>query len=240
MYQTYIGTMLFPITPGKLTVKINGNNKVLTLINEGEVNLIKSPGLTDITTEFILPAITEYPFATYIDGFQNPKYYLDYLEELKQSDQPTTFKMLRSSPNGSELLWDTNISVTIENYDIVEDAEDQGMDIVVKVFMREYKEWGAKKLVVKKTKKKKTKKKSATKKKKRKTKSTAKTYTVKQGDTLYTIAKKQLGSESKQAAIYKLNKSTMDSAAKKHGHKSAKEGTGYLVYIGTKLKLPKK
>ena len=65
-YYMYINKVLFPITPGKLSVKINGNNKTTTLINEGEVNLIKTPGLTDITIdELILPAFQNYPFANY-------------------------------------------------------------------------------------------------------------------------------------------------------------------------------
>ena len=36
MYYMYIDKILFPVTPGKLQVNINGSNKTLTLINEGE------------------------------------------------------------------------------------------------------------------------------------------------------------------------------------------------------------
>ena len=241
MYQMYIEKVLFPVTPGKLTMKINGTNKTLTLINEGEVNLIKSPGLTDLSTEVLLPSITEYPFANYPDGFQNLSYYLEQLEKWKQAKKAVTFKLLRTSPNGQELLWDTNIPVTIEDYQIVEDAEDQGMDVVVKIDMLEYREWGAKKLVVKKSNKKSSskKKKTATKKKKRKTKDIAKSYTVKSGDCMWNIAKKQLGNGSKWKKIYNLNKSTIESWAKKYGHKSAIEGTNCWIFPGEKLKLPK-
>ena len=80
MYQMYIDKVLFPVTPGKLQVNINGTNKTITLINEGEVNLIKSPGLTDISTEVLLPTLTEYPFAVYTNGFQKPNWYLEQLE----------------------------------------------------------------------------------------------------------------------------------------------------------------
>ena len=241
MYQMYIEKTLFPVTPGKLNMKVNGMNKTLTLVNEGEVNLIKSPGLTDISTEVLLPTLTEYPFATYPDGFHKPKYYLEKLEKWKQKKKPVTFKLLRTSPNGKKLLWDTNIPVTIENYQIVEDAEEQGLDVVVKIEMLEYKEWGSKKLVIKKSKKKGSKKKkTATKKKTRKTKDTANTYTVKKGDCMWAIAKKQLGNGNRWKEIYNLNKSTIESWAKKYGHKSAIEGTGCWIFPGEKLKLPKK
>lgn len=240
MYQMYIEKVLFPVTPGKLTMKINGSNKTLTLINEGEVNLIKTTGLTDLSTEVLLPTLTEYPFAAYPDGFHRPKYYLEKLEKWKQRKKPVTFKLLRTSPNGKKLLWDTSISVTIEDYQVVEDAEEQGLDVVVKITMLEYRQWGAKKLVIKKSKKKTSGKKTATKKKARKTKDPAKTYTVRKGDCMLGIAKKQLGSASRWKEIYNLNKSTIESWAKKYGHKSAIEGTGCWIFQGEKLKLPKK
>lgn len=232
MYQMYIDKVLFPVTPGKLKTKINGKNKTITLINEGEVNLIKSPGLTDISTEVLLPTLTEYPFAVYTDGFQNPDYYLEKLEKWKQSGNPVSFKMLRTSPDGKELLWDTNMSVTIEDYDIDEDADSQGLDVMVAISMKQHKEWGAKKLLIKKSKK----KKAVKKKKTRKTKTPAKSYTVKSGDTLMGIARKQLGNASKWKSIYNLNKKTIEAAAKKHGRKSS--SNGHWIYSGTKLKLP--
>lgn len=240
MYQMYIEKTLFPVTPGKLVTKINGTNRTLTLINEGEVNLVKTAGLTDISTEVLLPALTEYPFAVYSGGFKDPGYYLGKLEKWKQKKKPVTFKMLRMSPDGRKLLWDTNIPVTIEDYQITEDAAEQGFDVTVKITMKEYREWGAKKLVINKPNKNtkaKSLKKAAVKKKTRKTKEPAKTYTVKKGDCLMMIAKKQLNDASKWKSIYSLNKNTIEAEAKKHGRKSS--SNGYWIYPGTKLKLPK-
>ena len=31
----------FPVTPEKISIKINGNNKTVNLINEGEINILK-------------------------------------------------------------------------------------------------------------------------------------------------------------------------------------------------------
>lgn len=239
-YFMHIQTVCFPITPGKLTLKIGNKNKTITLINEGEVNLIKTPGLTDIQIdELILPAIQKYPFANYLnEEFKGPDYYLQKLEAWKKKkNKPVQFKLTRTTPDGKNLLWDTNFDVTIENYEIIEDADNQGMDVKIKLNMKEYRTWGSKKLVVKKkstSTKKTTVKKTTT----RKTKETAKSYTVKKGDCLYNIAKKQLNNASRWKEIYTLNKKTIEETAKKHGKKSS--SNGHWIYPGTKLKLPSK
>ena len=253
MYSMYIQDVLFPVTPGKISYKIGNNNKTITLINEGEVNLIKTPGLTEITIdELLLPVYQKYPFTQYEHGFKTAKYYLDKLEKWKKSKKPVSFKMIKPEPVGTkgdfygfdfskytkQMLIGSKGTVykyvTIEDYEIMEDAENYGMDIAVKLTMKEYRQWGIKKLVVKKSQ---TLKQVAVKKKTRKTKSTAKTYKVKKGDTLLNIAKKQLGNASRRKEIYKLNKKQIEQAAKKHGRKSS--SNGLYLYKGTVLKLPK-
>ena len=51
--------MQLPVPPAKMTVKIKGKNKTVDLINEGEANLIKDAGLTEISFDarFQTPAI---------------------------------------------------------------------------------------------------------------------------------------------------------------------------------------
>lgn len=57
-------------------------------------------------------------------------------------------------------------------------------------------------------------------------------YTVKEGDTLYTISKATLGSGSRYKEIYKLNKSAIDKRNK------GKNVNRYTVYTGMNLQLP--
>lgn len=231
----YIQDVCFPITPGKMVLKIENKNKTVTLINEGEVNLIKTPGLTDIQIdELILPAIQQYPFANYLNNeFKGPNYYLEKIKAWKNDKTPVKFKLTRTAPDGKDLLWDTNFDVTIEDYEIIEDTDKYGMDVCIKLSMKEYKNWGAKKL------KKKGNSEKAVEKKKviKDTKKPSKTYIVKKGDCLYNIARKQLNNASRWKEIYKLNKKTIEAAAKKHGRKSS--SNGHWIYPGTKLKLPK-
>lgn len=54
-YDMYFDKCLFPVTPEKISIKINGNNKTVNLINEGEINILKKTGLTDIEFEAEIP-----------------------------------------------------------------------------------------------------------------------------------------------------------------------------------------
>lgn len=68
-YDFYLDKCLLPIAPKKLEIKINNANDTITLINEGEINLLKTAELTDIDFECMLPNV-QYPFATYNGGFK--------------------------------------------------------------------------------------------------------------------------------------------------------------------------
>lgn len=237
MYEMYLGGVLFPVTPGKLDIKINGSNSTVSLINECEVNVLKLPGLSDITIDELLLPTQKYPFAQ-PKTETRPAYYTDLLKKWVTEKKPVQFKMLRYEHRTNQLLWDTTMDVSIESYEIIEDADKYGMDVCIKLSMKEYRHWGAKKLVIKKKKIKSGKKKVVVtvKKNRKQTKEVASTYKVKSGDTLMKIAKKQLNNASAWKKIYQLNQKTIEDAARKRGRKSSSNGT--YIYAGTVLKLP--
>ena len=64
----------FPIAPSELSIGVKGRNETIDLMNEGEVNLLKSPGLTEISFKVLIPQVGKYPFAVNdepIDTFTN-------------------------------------------------------------------------------------------------------------------------------------------------------------------------
>ena len=69
-YYFFLGDTMLPIPPARVDTKINGKNKTINLINEGEVNLLKTTGLTDISFIFSLPN-SVYPFANYDNSLQS-------------------------------------------------------------------------------------------------------------------------------------------------------------------------
>lgn len=214
MYNFFMDGVQLPIAPSAMSMKINNKNEVVTLINEGEVNILKKPGLTDIDFEVEFPNV-KYPYAVYPNGFQPASYFLDHLEKLKLSEEPFQFIVNRMKPDGS-LLFDTNMTVSLEDYTIDEDAEN-GFDIKSTITLKQFKPFGTKKLAVKSSSaspasdtnavKTNTKAAKVVVEKQRSTasKTTPKSHTVKAGDTLWAIAKKHLGDGAKANELAKLN-----------------------------------
>ena len=206
MYNFFLGDNMFPVAPPSMNVTINNKNETVTLMDEGEVNLIKKPGLTDIEFELLLPN-KQYPFAVYESGFQPASYYLDILEKAKVDDKPVQFIVNRIMPDGS-MLFDTNMTVTLEDYTITEDAEELGFDVKVTIRLKQYKYFGTKRLKIEtKTNRNGQTTTAAVTEKKRSTvgKTIPKTYTVKSGDTLFKIAKLQLNDGQAYKRLAELN-----------------------------------
>lgn len=215
-----------PQTPAKLSLKIKGKNSTVTLLNEGEINFLKYPGLTEITLPLVFPMLT---------ASKRPDYYLTLLERAKTQRTTTQFIMTRTTPSGG-LLFDTNIKVSVEDYTIEENATN-GLDVSVEVKLKQYRDYSTKTVTIKSTvshndtkdttaKKTTTTSKTAVVKKERET-STApstKTYTVKKGDTLWGIAKKYYGNGAKYTQIYNANKSKIKNPN--------------LIYVGQVFTIP--
>lgn len=221
-YEMYFGKTLMPIMTDKLSFKMDGNNDTTVMMNDGEVNWLKLPKLTEISFDLLLPN-HKYPFAQYIDGYQPASYYLKILEKYMTEKKPFQFIVVRTKPDGTP-LWNTDLTVSLESYEPDEDAA-EGDDVKVSIELKKYVHFGTKKVKIKKKKSGKVTKK--TKKKTRKTtKNTSKqkTYTVKKGDTLCKIAKKFYGDDSKYKLIYNANKGKLKSPNK--------------IYVGQKLTIP--
>lgn len=145
-YDFYLNKCLLPVAPQKLEIKINNANDTVTLINDGEINILKTPALTDIEFECEIPQVKQ-PYAVYKSGFQEASYFLDYFERLKTSKQPFQFLVSRTMPNG-KVLFSTNIKVSMEDYKITEEAKN-GFDLKVKISLKQYREYGTKTVNIK-------------------------------------------------------------------------------------------
>ena len=72
-YSFYMDGVLLPVTPETLQLKIKGRNETVTLMDQGEVNVLKSPGLTEVSFDALLPNV-RYPFAEYPGEFRKAEY----------------------------------------------------------------------------------------------------------------------------------------------------------------------
>ena len=189
-YYFYLGNVLLPIPPSKLELKISNNNKTYNLINYSQINVLKNPGLSSLEFEVVLPN-TKYPFAMYKNNFQNAKYYLGVLENLKVNRSAFQFIVVRKFPNGKD-IFNTNIKVALEEYTIT-DTTEEGFDTKVKIKLKQYRPPAVTRTV--------TTNNTAV------AKPSGQNYTVKRGDCLWNIAKRFYGNGAKYTTIYNANRS---------------------------------
>lgn len=202
-YQFLMDGMLLPVTPAAVSMKVKGRNKTMTLINGEEINIVKSPSLTEISFDALLPNM-KYPFAVYPDGFHNAKYYLTKLEEMKKKIS-FPFQILRElSENVPLYNTEKDMTVTLEEYSIKEDAG-QGFDVEVSIKLKQYQKYFTKldtaeiKQAADGTAVAEVKAERPAKKEQ------PKGYTVVKGDCLWAICQKQLGDGARCWDIAKLN-----------------------------------
>lgn len=221
--------LTFPITPSSLSIKVGSNNKVVNLINEGDINILKSPSLAEIDFTARFP-MKKYPYSREASEFTT---YYDFFKSLKEDRKSFRFIVARHRPNGSR-TWDTNMLVSLEDFDISEDAS-EGDDVLVTFKLKQFKEYGINKITVKQDTYKPT---ISTEPVRGTDNKGAKpgAYTVKSGDCLWLIAKDKYGDGSLWKKIYDANKSAIEADAKKHGKQSS--SNGHWIYPGLKLTIP--
>lgn len=202
-YKMYIAGALMPITPSQVKVKINNQNKTLTLISGEEINILKDAKLTDVSFDVVLPQVP-YPFTN--GGAQGASYYLSLFESLKKSKTPFQWILNRSRPDGAALFY-SNLTVGMEDYQITDDAK-EGFDLTVSVKLKQYRAFGTKTVQITPAPAPSQPATATVQPAPRPAETAPKSssYTVKSGDCLWNIAKKQLGDGSRWKEIYELNK----------------------------------
>lgn len=196
--------MKFPLAPERLVTRVRGHNKEYETLGAGEINLIKDIGLRILEFTVFLPKE-----ASFADGFTQeeqagyaPINYLAKLREIMAGKCRIALIVERTLPDG-EKIFNGNMPVTLENYTIRENAGEEGSfwaDIKIKEYRDIYpivyeptgdkSQSGAVNL---------------TETGQRQNKQTAKSYTVKKGDSLWKIAKLELNDGSRYKEIAELN-----------------------------------
>lgn len=232
-FDTSYGLLSFPITPGELSIKVGSNNDTVTLISEEDINILKSPTLTEVEFEARFP-MRKYPYARECKDFNT---YFEIIKKLKAEKKSFRFIVARRTPSGKR-TWDTNLLMALEEFEVQENA-DEGDDVIISFSLKQYKEYGVKTIKITPPKAKVpsvSTTSTAPKTRSTENKPNNSTYTVVKGDCLYNIAIKQLGSSSRWREIYNLNKAAIEADAKRHGKKSS--SNGHWIWSGLVLTMP--
>lgn len=226
-FQTPYGLVEFPITPGEVTISNGSNNDVITLITEGDVNILKSPSLIEVEFEARFPT-HKYPYSIDPDRILS---YHEIFTKLKEEKKPFKFIIARSGW-AEKSTGNTNLLMALEDLETKESA-DEGDDVIYTFKLKQYKEYGVVTLpasTMPET--------TSTARKHRNSNKddSQKEYIVQKGDCLWLIAKKFYGNGAKWPVIYSANKSIIEETARSHGLQSS--SNGHWIFPGTKLIIP--
>lgn len=186
-----------PINPGSIEMGDGSNSSTYDIVGVGEINVIKNPKLTTYAFSSIFPA-QAYPFIS-ASTVLEPSEYVDMLNEWKATKRPIRFVFTGSS-------FDINEAVSIDDFEWKEVAGSIG-DIEYTLKLRKYVFYSAQRVNV-------ATRQSGTattrviqkgSKPRQNDRQVPKTRTLAPGENLWTIAKKELGDDSKWREIQKLN-----------------------------------
>lgn len=211
-----------PVMPEKLTVKRSLDSSEKTVLEIGNVNLLKGAKLRQVTFSSFFP-VRRIPAVSAPQAVRAPIWYVRKLRGMMESKKPLRFILL-----GNDL--DINMWVSLESFEYSESYGAVG-DIEYKVTFKEWVDYSPRKVTIKSGKavigdKKRTGQPSSS------PGSKAVSYTVKAGDCLWNICKAQYNNGALYDKLYQANKSTIDGMNK---------GTGlpkYTIYAGEVLTLP--
>ncbi len=216
MIKTYIDGKQLPVNPfDDIKLTYTANNQRLEVVDIGEVTLMGKRKLTAISIDSIFPA-SHYSWVS-VSNPRDPDYYVDYLLGRFKRSKP-----VRLVITGDGV--DINLRCSIERF-VPSRRAGETEDCYYSLSLMEYRAPSIRRLASPTPK-------TAVLGAVTSTASTAKTYTVRVGDSLWGIAHSQLGNGNRYPEIYALNKALMD--AKNNAAGTPK----YTIYGGQVLTLP--
>ena len=181
-----------PVLPAKLNVSSPGKNDRVTVLELGEVLLLRKKGLRVISWESFFPADS----APYTTGqVREPISIIQVIQKARDAQSPVRFLI-----TGTDL--DCNFKMGIDSFEYEERSGELG-DLYYTIKLYEWKDTSPKRIILPATKKEPAKAKEP---QRDGSPEKSNIYTVQSGDCLWIIAKKFYGNGSEYTKIYNANK----------------------------------
>lgn len=208
-----------PWLPEEIEYRSGGIKAVAyDIMNKGTIEIPTGTGLKEVSWNSVFPGIGRTDDSMLRGSWQNPSYYHNILEDWRTKGTPLTIMVTGYPINFDAHLKDYTAKPAGGFGDMeyeLELIEDRNLTITSSTTTA-----GSS---------------STTQTLKRPT-TTQTSYTIKSGDTLWSIAQKQLGAGSKWQTIYSANKEIIESTAKKHGKSSS--NNGWWIFPGVTIQIP--
>lgn len=122
-----------PVNPEELMISSESNNKTSEIVSLGEISLLRTKKLATLSIDCFFPANQDAPYVLTKGKFEEPQFYVDFIELVRNANQPMRF-----------IITDTgvNMLVSIEGFEYGLKAGDD--DLYYKLQLKEYKPYGSK------------------------------------------------------------------------------------------------
>lgn len=187
-----------PVLPAKLNVSSPGKNERVTVLELGEVLLLRKKGLRILSWESFFP-VSKAPYTT--GQIRDPVSIIQAIQKARDQKSPVRFLI-----TGTDL--DCNLRMGIDSFEYEERSGELG-DLYYTIKLYEWKDISPKRIVL--PEKKEEPAKTQEPERPGTPEQTSKTYTVKPGDCLWNIAKAIYGKGSDYTKIYNANKGVIGS-----------------------------
>ncbi|WDV47456.1 LysM peptidoglycan-binding domain-containing protein [Clostridiaceae bacterium M8S5] len=188
-YNIFINNLKIPVLPEEINVDRKSNNDTTNVLGLGEISRIKSTKLREVSFKSFFPKNV----APYVVDKKmlllKPSQYVDYIEAIRKNKIYITLRISGAI--------DIDMNATIEKFSINEKGGEPG-DIYYDIAFKEYKNFSLTELQINDME-------VEEKNSRQSDKDIDRTYTVKKGDCLWKIAKRELGDGSKWRELAKLN-----------------------------------
>ena len=187
-----------PVLPAKSNVSSPGKNERVTVLELGEVLLLRKKGLRILSWESFFP-VSKAPYT--VGQIRDPVSIVQAIQKARDQKSPVRFLI-----TGTDL--DCNLRMGIDSFEYEERSGELG-DLYYTIKLYEWKDISPKRIVL--PEKKEEPAKTQEPERPGKPEQTSKTYTVKPGDCLWNIAKAIYGKGSEYTKIYNANKGVIGS-----------------------------